>query len=214
MKLNRMLILGAGGFGREIESFLPDLPGWNTEWEFKGYLDSRKDFAGMPSDYPILGNEDEFQFEPDDLLILAIASGRTKEKLYEKLKAKVRFFTYIHPSVRIGKFSEVGEGSIIQVDSLISCNVRIGKLVTINSRTQIGHDCRIGSYSSIMSNVNFGGDCEVDDFLFAGSCSTIIPQRRIGRNVMIGAGSVVVRDIKDDQSVFGNPAQKIVSIRR
>jgi len=204
-----MFIIGASSFGRELESWLEAIDRRDRDWGISGYLD--KDINalnGFPSDYAIVGEEDSFDFKQDDLAIIAIAEPSIKHKVYQKLKDKVRFYTYIAPSAIIGKFNKIGRGSIICPNTVLSTNVNIGDCATINLGCNIGHDVEILSFSSLMPSVNLGGGVKIKEKVFVGTASTVIPLKTIGESAFVGAGSVVVRNVKEYSKVFGNPAKR------
>jgi len=206
----RLFIIGAGDFGRELESWLELIPPGEREWEIAGYLDNNeKALNGYPSDYKILGDIDTFRFINDDLCVITIAEPIIKEKICHKLESKVEFYTYISPDVIIGKHNKIGKGTVICPGCILTTNITIGEFATINIGTQIGHDVKIGNFTSIMANVDVGGKCEIGNNVYIGTNSTIIPSRKIGRNAKIGAGSIVIRNVKENITVFGNPAQQI-----
>ncbi len=206
----RLFIIGAGGFGREIESWLELIPISDRNWELIGYLDKNKNaLNNYPAKYSIVGDEDNYDLNKDDLVIFGLSEPKIKENLYNKLKNQVSFFTYIAPSVIIGKFNNIGEGSVICPNCILTTNIEIGKLVTINCGTQIGHDSQIGDFCTINSQIEIAGNCKLEEKVFMGSNSMIIPGRKIGRKAVIGAGSVVIRNVKENTTVFGNPAKRI-----
>jgi len=208
--MNNLYILGAGGFGREVAAFLPDLPGWERDWRFKGFLDSRSGWGNVHADYPILGNEDEYPLNPDDWLILAVADGALKEKLAKKLAGKVQFFTCIHPSVSYWSRLQPGEGTVIYPNCVISVDVKIGSFVTINSGSLIGHDCSIGDYSSLMAHVDLGGGVQLGTHVYLGTKAVVVPQKNIADHVKIAVGSIVMRSCKARGcTLMGNPATKM-----
>jgi len=179
-------------------------------YKINGYLDDDPAaLDGYPSEYEIVGNVSDFLFDQSDWIIIAIANPETKENLYQRLKNKVKVFTFIPRNVIIGKNVQVGEGSIILPNSIISTNVKIGKCVLINIGTQIGHDAIIEDYCSLMPNVDLGGGVHLGTKVYIGSNATIIPKTSIVDNARIGAGSIVISSIRKSFTVFGNPAKKI-----
>jgi len=206
----RLFIIGASSFGREVESWLNLIPLRQRDWELIGYLDKDKSvLSRQKSDYKILGDENNFNFKEDDYVIIAISEPKIKDRIYKKIKNVVDFYTFIAPNVILGKFVRIGQGVIVCPNSLIATNVKIGNCVTINNGTQIGHDVIINDYTSIMSQVEIGGNCNIGKKVYIGSNSTIIPDKKVGDNALIGTGSVVIRNVKENTTVFGNPAKKI-----
>ena len=205
-----VLIIGAGGLGREIESFL-EKDSKEKDWTILGFLDDDPDaLRDVPSDYRVIDHIDNYKFTGSDVAVMAIMNRRLKEKVFGNLKDKVRFLTYIHPSTFMGKFSEIGEGAVILANCTISTNVKIGTCVLVNSGTNVGHDSRIDPFSSIMSSVNIGGNCHLGERTFIGSGATLVPGLDIRENTRIGAGSIVIKSVKKpDQTIFGNPATRL-----
>ena len=206
----KLYLVGAGGLGREWELWINLIPERNSHYEIQGYIDDDPSaLKGFPSDYNILGNTFDFNFNKDDLVILCIANSLIKEKVYNRLKSKVEFFTFISPAAIISRFSTVGKGSIITPNCLVTTNVRIGDFVYINIGSQIGHDSQIGDFTSLMTNVDIGGNCKIGRHVFFGSNSTLLPGTKVSNNIRIGAGSIVVNNINGKGTYFGNPAKQL-----
>ena len=206
----RIYIIGAGDFGREMESWLEDLPNFKNEYEIKGYLDNdSKSLQNKPTDYEIVGTHEEMKFKENDYVVIAISNSKVRKRIAESLINKVNFFTYIAPNVTIGKFTKIGSGSIICSNCFISTNTVIGDFVIVNAGSNIGHDCIIESYCSLMANVDIGGSVILGEGIFIGTKATIIPKKRIFRGIIIGAGATVIRNLNKAGTYFGNPAKHI-----
>jgi len=211
-KKRNLFIIGASNFGREIESWLQLIPSSERDWELKGYLhyfDGKSPLEGVPSDYRIVGDWRNFRLTKNDYCITAVADCMWKMNIYESLKEKVSFFTYVSPDAVMGKFNTIGEGSVICPGCIVTTNVTIGKCVILNIGTQVGHDSVIGDFCSLMPNVDLGGSVMVGKNVFIGTKATIIPKIVIGEGATIGVGSVVLKKVKSHVTVFGNPAKVI-----
>lgn len=79
----------------------------------------------------------------------------------------------------------------------------------LNIGTQIGHDTRIDDFCSFMPNVDIGGESNIGRSVYMGTNSTIINLVEVCSDVIIGAGAIVVRHIKNEGTFVGNPARKI-----
>lgn len=113
----------------------------------------------------------------------------------------------IHPSAIISKRASISsQGVIIGAGVIIGSNTTIGNHVIINRGAQLGHDISIKEFVSIESAVTMGGFCIVGKESYLGMNATIIPLKKIGKNSIVGAGSVVLHDVSDNTFVAGNPA--------
>jgi len=104
---------------------------------------------------------------------------------------------------------------------LIENEVKIGNNVTIKSGVQIWDGIEIEDDVFIASNVTFTNDMyprsqnsdwkllktKVCKGASVGANATILPGLTIGKGAMIGAGSVVTKDVPDDELWVGNPAR-------
>lgn len=105
------------------------------------------------------------------------------------------------PGVEIGRFSCVDKGSYR--DTIIEEGTKIDNLV------HIGHNALIGKHCLIVAGTVVGGSCEIGDYTYIGMNVSIKDHVKIGRQVIVGAGSVVINDILDKDIVAGNPAKSI-----
>jgi sugar O-acyltransferase (sialic acid O-acetyltransferase NeuD family) len=211
-KIRDLYIIGASHLGRELESWLELIPPEKRDWKIKGFLHTYFDKSpldGYPSDYKILGEWENYPLTREDYCIISIADVAWRKKIYLHLKGKVTFFTYMAPNTTVGKFVEIGEGAFICPQCIIATHVRVGNNVFINCISQIGHDTIIGDHSSIMADVAIGGNCKIGESVFIGSNSAIIPETIIEEESSVGVGSIVLRKVKKNTSVFGNPATVI-----
>lgn len=205
-----IVIIGAGGFGREVLQWIKDINKVKPTWNIVGFLDDNLNaLDGFVCDYKVVGTIQDWQPKESERFVMAVANPKTKQVIAENMKAKGAIFTsLIHPTAQISDISQIGEGLVMYPNSVITVNTRIGDFVSFLS-SGMGHDGEIGDYSTISSYCDITGGVKLGKRVFLGSHVTIIPQRKIGDDVYIAAGSVVVTNIKDGTRVFGNPAKKM-----
>lgn len=207
----RLLIIGAGGFGRQLEHYLDNSTTQNGQWELAGYIDDDQDaLKDKDSAYAILGSIDTYDFRKDDLVLIAIADIEAKRRIVELLTGKVEFFSFIASDALIGKYVSIGEGAIICPGVKIGSHATIGRHNIINLNAIIGHDSVIGDNCSIMPHVDVGGGAKIGNGVFIGTKGTVSPRLQIADNSYLGVGSVVIKNITDQGTYFGNPARRML----
>ena len=206
-----LYIVGARGFGRELALAFPLWPGFYDHYLIKGFLDDKADaLVGLGEYPPIVSSVEDFSPGENDVVVCGLGMVQWRRKYIEILLAKgARFETLVHPCSTVFPTARIGVGCLVMNNVLISANVRVDDFVLLHDNVVLGHDTKIGTHSVLENGVFAGGGVRV------GSCATIhtraliVPHQCVGNNAVVGAGSVVIRNVKDGSTVFGNPAQRI-----
>lgn len=211
--MKHLIIIGARGWGREIFAAVRNTREYlEKEIDIKGFLDDKADaFVGLKGDFPsILGPVESYQIQPDDVFFCAVGDPKWRNFYSEIIDSKGgEFISIINPTARINPTAVIGRGTYIGAYSLMSDNVKIGRHCVIQCFNDIGHDVLIGDFVSIGAYVFLGGGARVGDFSIMHTKSSVIPNKTIGKNCMVGINSVVMRNVKDGLNVFGCPALTI-----
>ena len=208
--MKKILIVGAGGFGRELLQWIKDINAEKPTWEIGGFLDDNlQALDGVEIDYPVVGTISDWQPKDDEVFALAMGKPQLKRMVVEKLKSRgAHFAAVIHPTALVSPFAHYGEGLVMFPYSKLSCNSTVGDFVSILT-TPIGHDNEIGDYTMISGGCNIVRNVKIgkDVFVAAGVC--IAQDVVVKDGAYIGLGSVVLKDVKVGTKVFGNPARII-----
>ncbi len=203
---NHVLIVSAGGFGRAVASLARSDPACGTHWDVKGFLDNRPHLLN-PSDLPILGDPLSYQIKDGDIFLCALGDPAAKRTYTEALrKQRANFFT-LRPDLTVGERVDLGQGCIFEQNVSLGPDVKIGFMVTMLSTSIVGYDVHIGDYSQIGSFVFIGGGARIAQDVVIHPHATILPGVQIGEGAVVGAGSVVIRDVPAGVTVMGNPAK-------
>lgn len=210
--MKNLYIIGAGGFGREVYSWISGTKDSDKPWAFKGFIDDDLDALKVfEYDIKVVSSLVDFNVKPNDIFICAIGNPKTKQICVDIIKSKgaIDFLNVIHPSSIVAKNVKLGEGVILCPLTIINSDAVLGNFVTVNNHSNVGHNSVVGDWSQISGYCDITGGVVIGEYVFFGSSSTILPNLKIGNNSIIGAGSVVVRNVDSNSSVFGNPAKKI-----
>ena len=125
-----IVIIGAGGFGREVAWLIEDINKENKEWNFLGFVDDNEEIQGKEiNGYKVVGNI-EWLKNQELYVVNAIGDPIIKKKVMERLQgSKNKYPVLIHPSVIYSDKVTFGEGSIICAGNIITVNIEIGKHV-------------------------------------------------------------------------------------
>lgn len=119
------------------------------------------------------------------------------------------FPSLIGPSVIYSSTNSFGKGCIVCASSIITVSAVIGNHVIINLDSTAGHSAILKDYCTLYPSVNVSGNVFINKNVEIGTGTNIIQGVKIGENTIIGAGSVVVKDLPDNCTVVGTPAKPI-----
>lgn len=148
---------------------------------------------------------------------IGIGESKIRKKIYEKFET-YHFPNLIHPSASLGYLQkeklEKSIGNIITAGVVMTNNIEIGNFNIFNLNATVGHDCIIKNYISVMPSVNISGNVEINDEVFIGTGAVMLQgssedKLSIGRFSVIGASSLVTKNVDDYCTVVGVPAKVI-----
>ena len=211
--LKKLYIVGAGGFGREVLWLAKRVNDITPIWNIAGFIDDNETLHGTIQDeYPVLGGCDYLAtIEENIWVIIAVGAARVKKIIAEKLSQyeNIHFATLIDPSVILSDRIEIKEGSIICAGTILTVDITIGRHVILNLDCTVGHDVVIEDYVTAYPSVNISGNVIVGEEAELGTGMQIIQGKRIGKQSIVGAGSVVIKDIPERCTAVGSPAKPI-----
>jgi len=209
----RLLIVGAGGLGREVLAWARAAGARHPlGCPVAGFLDDRPDaldtFPGLP---PILGSPRTHQPAPDEVFVAALGDGRLRLGLTALLRARgARFTNVLHPTALVEDSARLGSGCVVGPFSVVSVNTTLGDDVVVNYHVSVGHDVILGDGCTLSPHACLSGGVILGKGAFLGSNATVLPRVPVGDFAILGAGCVAVRPVAPGTTVIGMPARPLV----
>ena len=209
--MERLVILGAGGLGREILDVVEAINEQKPTYEVAGFLDDREDHLYLLQERrtSYLGALDQLK-AIDALFVVGIGDGVVRRKV--AIAAELIGTSapaLIHPSATRGARVSIGCGTVVCSHVSITTNIEIGQHVSLNSNCTVGHDSVLEDFVTVMPGATVSGNVRIGEASMVGTNAAIIQGVRVGREVKIGAGAAVIRDLPDYITAVGVPARII-----
>lgn len=214
MRPKPLVIVGAGGFGRETLDVIRATDPLGTAWDLIGFLSDDAPDSELLERISAtwLGTVDAFlEIRKDFHYVIAVGNPKTRIYLAEKFdRVGAIAATLIHPSATFGADVHVGAGSVVCSNVSVTTNVRIGRHVHLNLNSTVGHDVRIADFVSVNPLVAISGSVTIEEEAQLGTHSAVLQGLKIGARSFVGAGAVVTKDVNPEQTVVGIPARPIL----
>lgn len=209
--MKNLIIIGARGYGREVCGLARQCRGYNTEYTIKGFLDDKLDALDGFDNYPeIISSVENYEIQENDVFVCALGSVQWKKHYVDIILSKGgRFINLIHPTVIFTSNVTLGNGLIIFMYSNISNDCIIDDFVTIQGFVAIGHDSKIGKWSHVNAYSFMGGFAVLEQEVCLNTRATVLPNVVVRKGATVGAASLVIKNVKENTTVFGVPAKKI-----
>lgn len=196
--------------GKEIFYTARHSIGYGTEFVVKGFLDFPNPEWDTNIYPPILGIEDDYVIQPDDVFTCSIGDVHLKRKVCEKMKARgAKFQTLIFDNVQIRENVKIGEGCIIDSYAHIGSDAVIGENCLIQAFSCVAHDCRIGDYSRIDVRSLLVGGVVVGNNVTVHTNAVVSHKVVLEDDSTVAAMSFVIKKVKAGTTVMGNPAKRL-----
>lgn len=199
-----LIIVGAGGFGREVLTYAQDIG-----LAVAGFLDDNPQaLTPFQLDALHLGSLNAYDFTSQDRVVIALGDPSGRRKLAHSVREKGgQFFTLIHPTAYVARSATLQDGCILCPFAVVGAHAIVGENTAINTYASVGHDATVGKHSVFSPYSVINGNVSLGEAVFLGTHASVTPGKTVGLNSKISAGAVVTRNIEAGSLVTGNPAK-------
>lgn len=210
----KIIILGGIGNGSVIANAITDAnKRGDRQWEFFGYLNDRIAAGGNIESHPVLGKLDDwskYSEEPYYFIntIYRIDGQKQRIARFESLNIPDdKLAIFIHPLSYVAPNVRLGPGIVLMPFAGVSSATIIGKGCMIMMGAKILHNVKIGNYCHLAAQCCVGANMNIADGVHIGLNATTRENLTIGKYSTLGMGSVLTKDIPENEIWAGNPAR-------
>jgi sugar O-acyltransferase (sialic acid O-acetyltransferase NeuD family) len=213
----RVVIIGAGGFGRETLDVLTAQeqarPGGEARRRFLGFLDDGSPDADLLARLGAahLGPVAHLASLEGATYLIGVGDPGRRQALDRKAtELGAEPASAVHPDATWADV-ELGPGAVVTAGVRLTNNIRLGRHVHLNLNCTVGHDAVLGDYVTVNPLASISGNVTLRDRVTVGTGANIIQGVTVGDDAVIGAGAVVLDDVQAGATVVGVPARPLSS---
>lgn len=209
-----IIIVGAGGFGREVMQWARSTFDRN-QFRLKGFLDDDSEcinntHCGLPWLGSIAEGKDRYAIQENDRFLYAIGNIENKRSIIQGLKKRgAQFINLIHPTAIVSDSAKLGEGVVVCPFALVSDQATLDDFTMVNFYASCAHDVTIGKYSILSPYATVNGFSQLEEEVFLGTHATVTAYLSVGTKSKISANSVAMKDVPPNSIVYGVPGKSM-----
>ena len=200
-----LIILGTSCHAIEIADMVDRINAVEPTWRLLGHVAPQAGGSSECAKRPVLGTDTVLADHADAMLV--------SDNEYKDISdiPDDRLASLVDPTSVVTTTAAVGPGSVIYPHVFVGHDARIRRRVLILAGCVVNHDVVLEDNVILCSGVSLAGAVHVEAGCYLGQQCTVRQYLRIGRNSLIGMGSVVVKNVEPDSVMAGNPAQRLRS---
>ncbi len=211
--MKRVVIIGAGGHGREIAGILRQQIEAGDRFTLLGFIDENPDLHKETRDgLQVLGGWEYFEGVDRNEVSVICGVGLPQILRRQILRAEslnLKFVNAISPLATVSPYAKLGCGVTMFPNTAANTNSFIGDYSILNVSSTVSHDSIVGRYSNINPGAHLAGNVTLGEGCYVGMGANVIQGKRIGDWTIVGAGAVVAQDLPANVTAVGVPAKII-----
>jgi sugar O-acyltransferase (sialic acid O-acetyltransferase NeuD family) len=208
-----LVIIGAGGFGREVHSIIAALVEDGADWVVEGFVDDspheahRRQVTRLGCE--LVGSVRDLACRTTPFsAVIAVGSAAARSAISSALAdALVTYPVLVHPDATVGRGVTFAPGAVVAPGARLSTNIVVGRHVQVDQNVTVGHDSVLQEFSRLNPQACVSGSVQVGAGALVGANATILQGLAVGDDATVGAGAVVTHDVAASSVVKGVPAQ-------
>jgi sugar O-acyltransferase (sialic acid O-acetyltransferase NeuD family) len=209
-----IVIVGNGGFAKEVAFLIEDINRQKETWNLLGYIsESAGDIGDSHGKYIIYNSDDWLEETSEEInVVFGIGAPKIVNAVSSKLmkNKNLTFPNIFHPTtIRDVDRVKFGAGNIVCAGVIFTTDIVVGSFNVFNLSCTVGHDVKIGDCNVFNPTVNISGGVHVKNNVLIGTGAQILQNLSICDESIVGAGAVVVKNIKETGIYAGIPARKL-----
>jgi sugar O-acyltransferase (sialic acid O-acetyltransferase NeuD family) len=207
----QLLIVGAGGFGRETAEAVRAVNAERPTWDLLGFLDDDPSLQGRQFDgLPVLGPLAELARFGDASLVVSVGNPGNyvaRKRIVGRLGLPPsRYATIVHPAAVLPPSARLGAGTVVLATVVATTGIWVGAHVVAMPGVVLTHECRVEDYVTLGAGVRLAGGVRVKEGAYLGAGALVREHRTVGPWALVGMGAVVTRDVPGGEVWAGVPA--------
>jgi len=204
----KLAVIGAGGHAKVVIDAIEQVNAAKSPpLEVAGVVDDQK-VGQVFCNYSVVGAIEDLDA---DCFVVAIGDNAVRARIFKQLCDKgYQPVSIVHPSAIIAANVVIGAGTVIFAGAIINTATTVGANCIVNTAASVDHDCIVDNHVHVAPGCHLAGQIKVGEGTFLGIGTKVIPLIILGKNVIAGAGAVIVRNVADNETVVGVPARAIV----
>jgi len=209
-----LLIIGAGGLGRETLAAARATNEVTPTWDVVGFLDDDPTVQGTSIDgAPVVGPTSHVSRLPDTAAVVTIGNPgdfTSRRRIVAALGLQPdRWATVVHPAAIVARGTRIGGGTIVLAGAVTTSPIHIGAHVVVMPTVVLTHDDTVADYVTLASGARLAGGVSVGEGAYVGAGALIRERRSIGAWCLVGMGAVVTTDVPPGEVWAGVPARRL-----